>query len=101
MTASVLALSNLTWGKSFLPRDLSHGRVIMVLRRVFLVKRRWDGSSTQVHTIKCAWAHAVMSLCVRFLRPPLPEVLGLLMLIHLWEAPGCVPPGTRVPAMGQ
>jgi hypothetical protein len=74
MTASVLALSNLTWGKSFLLRDLSHGRVIMVLRRVFLVK---------------------------FLRPPLPEVLELLMLIHLWEAPGCVPPGTRVPAMGQ
>jgi hypothetical protein len=37
MTASVLALSNLTWGKSFLPRDLSHGRVIMVLRRIFLV----------------------------------------------------------------
>jgi hypothetical protein len=28
----------------------------------------------------------------------LTEVLGSTMLIHLWEAPGCVLPGTRVPA---
>jgi hypothetical protein len=106
LTALVPALPNLTWGKSFLPGDAypmaeSSWHLGVYSCSCCCIRRRWDGSSTWVHTIKCVWAPVATSLHARFLWPPLPEVLGSAMLIHLWEAPGCIPPGTRVPTPGQ
>jgi hypothetical protein len=55
----------------------------------------------EYNTVRCMWAPAAMSLCARFLWSPLPEVLGLAMLICLGEAPRCVLLETQVPAPGR
>jgi hypothetical protein len=42
-------------------------------------------STTWVHAVRCAWAPVAMSRHARRLIPPLPEVLGLVMLIRCWK----------------
>jgi hypothetical protein len=48
-----------------------------------------DGmDSTWVHVVSCTWAHVATSHRDRGVRLPLPEALGLAMLIRCWNPPG-------------
>jgi hypothetical protein len=92
-TASVPALPNLTWGKSFLPWYAypmvgSSWHLGVYSWSICCVRQRWDRFSTWVHIVRRVWATEVTSLHARLIRPPLPEVLGSTTLICCWEPEG-------------
>jgi hypothetical protein len=106
LIASVPTIPNLTWGKSLLPGGcLSHGRAIMVFRRVFLVlllhqaamgRIQYSSIYCQVHVGSYGNVHSCRAPMVTACR-----CLGSTMLIRLREAPGCVLPGSLPGSMGE
>jgi hypothetical protein len=93
LTVRVPALPNLTCGKLFLQWDIyptveSSWCLGMYSWSSYYVRQWWDGYNTRVHTVKCAWAHVAMSVCVRHLRPPLLKAPELAMLMRCWKPPG-------------
>jgi hypothetical protein len=83
-------LSSFTWSILFLPGYVYYmwkpsWHLDVYSWSIYFIRRRWDGFSTWVHDVRCAWAPAAMSCCDRRLRPPLPEGPGLAMLIRYWK----------------
>jgi hypothetical protein len=98
LSALMPALSNLTWGKSFLPWDAhlmaeSSWYLGMYFWPSCYVGRWWDGFRTWVHTVRCTWAPAAMSLCARHLRPSLPEAQSGQRLSVCGRPPGMLDQG--------
>jgi hypothetical protein len=92
LTAWVPVLLSFTWSILFLPGCVylmseASRRLGTYPWSIYYVRQWWDRFSTWVRVVRCAWASVATSHHDRRLRPPIPEALGLAMLIRYWKPP--------------